>query len=152
MCGKGTVAIKTTSGTKLLENVMYVPQIDQNLISVGQLVNVGYKLHFEDGVCIIKDCNGVDMMSIAMKNRSFPLYLNESSIIAYTSLEDQSSFMHKRLRHCSYSTLREVTRHSLIEDMPSMTLEDSICRVCEERKSFRASFSLDPVRRAKVKL
>ena len=121
-------------------------------MSVGQLVDAGYKLHFEDGLCIIKDCNGAEMISIAMKNHSFPLYLNESSNIAYTSVEDQSSLMHKRLGHCSYSTLREITRHGLIEDMPSVTQEDCVCRVCEEGKSSRASFSSDSVKRAKVKL
>ena len=33
--GKGTVVVKTTSGIKTIENVMYVPKIDQNLLSVG---------------------------------------------------------------------------------------------------------------------
>ena len=36
--GKGTIAIPTCHGTKLITNVLYVPNIDQNLLSVGQLV------------------------------------------------------------------------------------------------------------------
>ena len=44
--GKGTVAIKTTSGTKLLEYVMYVLEIEHNLVSVGQLVDSGFSLLF----------------------------------------------------------------------------------------------------------
>jgi len=108
--GKGMAAIKTIPGIKLLENVLYVPEIEQNLMSVDQLVGAGFSLLFKGSLCVIKDCNGVELIIVAMKNNSFPLYLNESSHIAYTSIEDQSSLMHKRLGHCSYSTLEEITR------------------------------------------
>ena len=91
------------------------------------------------------------VMKIAMKNNSFPVYLNELKNVAYTSVEDQFSLMHKRLGHCSYTTMREVVRHDLFEDMPSLTLDDRVCRICEEGKSSRASFS-DSVSRAKAKL
>ena len=129
--GKGMAAIKTISGIKLLENVLYVPEIEHNLLSVGQLVDTGFSVHFEDGLCVVKNSNGVDLLTIAMKNRSFFLYLNESSNVAYTSVVKNSSLMHKRHGHCSYSTLREITRHGLIEDMPYVTQADCICRVCE---------------------
>ncbi len=33
--GKGTVAITTSSGTKMILDVLYIPNIDQNLLSVG---------------------------------------------------------------------------------------------------------------------
>ncbi|XP_048139602.1 uncharacterized protein LOC125316165 [Rhodamnia argentea] len=42
--GKGIVAIESCLGTKLVSDVMYVPEIDQNLLSVGQLVEKGFKV------------------------------------------------------------------------------------------------------------
>ena len=33
--GKGTIAIPTCHGTKLITDVLYVPDIDKNLLSVG---------------------------------------------------------------------------------------------------------------------
>lgn len=42
MNGKGTVAISINRGTKLISDVLYVPKIDQNLLSVGKLVEKGY--------------------------------------------------------------------------------------------------------------
>ena len=36
--GKGTVAIKSQIGLKLIYDVLFVPDVDQNLLSVGQLV------------------------------------------------------------------------------------------------------------------
>ena len=35
--------------------LMYVPDIDYNLLSVGQLVEKGFKVTFEEGKCLIFD-------------------------------------------------------------------------------------------------
>nr|CAN65221.1 hypothetical protein VITISV_042416 [Vitis vinifera] len=52
---KGTVAIESLTSLKLISDVLFVPDIDQNLLSVGQLVEKGFKVCFEDRNCIIKD-------------------------------------------------------------------------------------------------
>ena len=45
--GKGDVFIKTTSGNQwTLEDVIYIPRIKKNLISVGQLDSTGYPAEF----------------------------------------------------------------------------------------------------------
>lgn len=36
--GRGTIALETSSGTKMISNVLFVPEVDQNLLSVGQLL------------------------------------------------------------------------------------------------------------------
>ncbi|PKI26431.1 hypothetical protein CRG98_048880, partial [Punica granatum] len=41
--GRGTVVIEGHTGAKAITGVLYVPEIDQNLLSVGQLVEKGYK-------------------------------------------------------------------------------------------------------------
>ncbi|XP_047264050.1 uncharacterized protein LOC107865605 [Capsicum annuum] len=55
--GKGTVVIPSHSGTKTISEVLYVPEIDQNLLSVGQLMENNFKLNFEDKHCLIKDAS-----------------------------------------------------------------------------------------------
>ncbi|KAL6332549.1 hypothetical protein AAG906_008969 [Vitis piasezkii] len=56
--GKRIVAIESLSGLKLIPDVLFVPNIDQNLLSVGQLLEKGFKVLFEDKFCMIKDANG----------------------------------------------------------------------------------------------
>nr|KYP49452.1 hypothetical protein KK1_028798 [Cajanus cajan]KYP49473.1 hypothetical protein KK1_028820 [Cajanus cajan] len=46
--GKGIIAIESYSSTKIITDVLYVPEINQNLLSVGQLLEKGYKILFED--------------------------------------------------------------------------------------------------------
>jgi len=54
--GKGTLAIKTSqSNIKLLNDVQSVPGLAHNLLSVGQLLNAGYSLLFDDGCCSVYD-------------------------------------------------------------------------------------------------
>jgi len=56
--GKGTIAIESSLGTKLIYDVLYVPEMDQNLLSVGQLMEKGSKIYFENKYCLIKNASG----------------------------------------------------------------------------------------------
>ncbi|KAL5794297.1 hypothetical protein ACOSP7_002891 [Xanthoceras sorbifolium] len=56
--GKETIAITTSSGTKTISDVLYVPDIDQNWLSVGQLIEKGLKISFENSYCHIYDVAG----------------------------------------------------------------------------------------------
>ena len=66
---KCTIAILTYQGTKLITDVLYVLDIDQNLLSVGQLVEKGYKVVFYNDYCLIKDANGSDLFRIEIKEK-----------------------------------------------------------------------------------
>ena len=70
---KCTIVIPTCHGTKLITNVLYVPDINQNLLSVGQLVEKRYKVLFNNDYCLIKDVNDSDQFIIKMKEQSFVL-------------------------------------------------------------------------------
>jgi hypothetical protein len=82
--GKGAIEVETLSGTKTLKNVLCVPQINQNLVSVGQLIESGYSIIFNDRVCDIKDKNGVLLLSAKMMNRSFNVDWREACLSANT--------------------------------------------------------------------
>ncbi|RVW60649.1 hypothetical protein CK203_048842 [Vitis vinifera] len=73
--GKGTIAIESLSSLKLILDVLFVPNIDQNLLSVGQLLEKGFKVLFEDKFCMIKDANGKNVFKIKMRGKSFALNL-----------------------------------------------------------------------------
>ena len=46
--GKGNVVIESLTSLKYISNVLYVPDIDQNLLSVSQVLEKGFKVIFED--------------------------------------------------------------------------------------------------------
>ena len=63
--GRGTVGIKSCVGIKLVSDE-YVPEIGQNLLSVGQLVEKGFMIEFEEGKCLIFDSRGKELFKIKM--------------------------------------------------------------------------------------
>ena len=71
--GKWTIAIESLSGLKLIHDVLFVLDIDQNLLSVGQLLEKGFKVLFEDKFCLIKDENGKYVFKIKMRGKNFAL-------------------------------------------------------------------------------
>ncbi|KAK9028215.1 hypothetical protein V6N11_068025 [Hibiscus sabdariffa] len=80
--GKGTVAIASCSGTKFITDVLYVPDIDQNLLSVGQLVENGFKVKFMEKTCVIENATcqkmfEVEMGIVQMKSKSMAIDLPE---------------------------------------------------------------------------
>jgi len=81
--GKGTVAIESCTGTKLIYDVLYVPEIDQNLLSVGQLVEKGFKVIFENKHCLIKDVNDKEISSIKKRGKSFSFDPLKEEQVAY---------------------------------------------------------------------
>ena len=69
--GKGTMAIKSSSSTKLIKDVFFVPNISQNLLIVGQLLEKGFKIIFETNHCQIKDIEGKDVFKVTMKGKFY---------------------------------------------------------------------------------
>jgi hypothetical protein len=89
--GKRVVAVKTLSGTKYISDVLFVPELNQNLLSVGQMLEKHYTLHFKDMKCTIFDHVGCELMSIKMRNRSFPIEWKQTAIHASPSVVETSN-------------------------------------------------------------
>ena len=86
--GKRTIAISSCSGTKLISDVLYVFEIDQNLLSIGQLIENDYKVVFEDKSCLIKDVVSQDIFRVKMRRKSFALNPLEEEQIAFPIKEN----------------------------------------------------------------
>ena len=83
--GKGTVPILTKQNVKKnICNVYHVPDLKHNLLSVGQLIEKGYKVLFEGASCKIYDRKPSRKLisEIYMTpNRMFPLTLRTANLI-----------------------------------------------------------------------
>jgi hypothetical protein len=97
--GKGTVAITTNSGTKTIFDVLYVPDIDQNLLSVGQLIEKGMKVIFENQSCYIFDAARQKILQARMRDKSFSFLPFEEEHTAFSTKLNDIEVWHKRLGH-----------------------------------------------------
>ena len=84
--GMGDVLISKKDGSNaLLSDVLFVPGMKSNLVSIGQLVEKGFKLKCEEGVLELFDQQGKRMLKIPLaQNRTFQVDLSvtESSCMS----------------------------------------------------------------------
>ncbi|KAK4387559.1 hypothetical protein Sango_2362500 [Sesamum angolense] len=110
--GKGSVAINTKKGTRIINDVMYIPNLRTNLFSVGQMMEKGYTLHFGGDSCTIYDNKDktLKITEVRMKeHRCFPIHLQYMSRTAMKAQEDQSWLWHRRLGHFNFQGLKNTT-------------------------------------------
>ncbi|RVW92743.1 putative disease resistance protein [Vitis vinifera] len=114
MMGKGTVAIESQTGLKLIFDVLFVSDIDQNLLNVGQLVEKGFKVYFEDRNCIIKDAKGKEVFNIKMKGKSFALNLLEDEHVVVLKQDSTTMFWHRRLGHFHHDVVLYMKKNQIV--------------------------------------
>nr|KYP45621.1 Retrovirus-related Pol polyprotein from transposon TNT 1-94 [Cajanus cajan] len=139
--GKGTIAITSCTGTKFIHDVFLVPEIDQNLLSVGQLIEKGFKVVFEDKYCLIKDAAGQDMFKVKMKGKSFALNPLEEEQVVFSLKENVTEIWHKRLGHYHHQGLLQMSEKGLALDIPVLEDQTSNCKACQFGKQNRKTFS-----------
>ncbi|KAI5348841.1 hypothetical protein L3X38_001728 [Prunus dulcis] len=92
--GKGTLVVETKAGKRHIKEIMLVPGLKENLLSVGQMIEHGYCLVFGDHkVEIYNDSSHTNLVAkVQMKgNRSFPLKLQAEMHLAYRAGVDHST-------------------------------------------------------------
>ncbi|GKV53197.1 hypothetical protein SLEP1_g59734 [Rubroshorea leprosula] len=80
--GKGTVTVNTPTGIRYICDVLYVPYLSQNLISVGQLLENDYSVHFHDECVDVVDKLGVKLFTAGMNHRNFSVDWSQTEIKA----------------------------------------------------------------------
>lgn len=71
--GKGTIGVKTKKGMKYINDVLLVPDLNESLLSVAQMVKNGYSLVFQNNHCTIIDPEKKEIAKVPMENKSFLL-------------------------------------------------------------------------------
>ena len=150
--GRGTIAVNTKKGTKLLNHVLYIPELDQNLLSVAQMLKSGYEILFKDRSCLIIDAHGSVMARLGMDGNSFYLKMDAVGGHAFTAKIDESFIWHKRYGHFNMQSLKLMHDANMVDDIPEIYVNDHTCGSCELGKLHRKPFPQGLVRRATQKL
>ncbi|CAL8138644.1 unnamed protein product [Prunus armeniaca] len=97
VAGIVSLRIDIVKGRKYIREVMYLPGLKENLLSVGQMDEHGYCLVFGEGMCRVFDSPSMDYLIIKVQmksNRCYPVsFLAEKQLLMKTSfsqLEEQS--------------------------------------------------------------
>ena len=118
--GKCIIAIPSKLGTKYISNVLLVLELNQNVLSVGQMLERRYSLYFEDMCYKILDSARIELIIMGIKDKSFPLTLGLPKEHTYANELDNSKLWHKRLGHLSHISLKKISSKLLLKDLSSL--------------------------------
>jgi hypothetical protein len=152
--GRGTVKIHTATGIKYISDVLLVPELDQNLLSVGQMIEKGYCLLFKEGSCVVTDVNGHELFEVNMRKRSFPVNWNLVSEheCKMSKAELDSKLWHKRFGHYNLKSIQFAQKQELVKDLPNIQTFSEVCEGCQLGKQHRLPFPSSATWRASEKL
>ena len=152
--GKGTITIQTKKGAKHIKDVLYVPNLDQNLLSVPQMMQNGYSIHFEGDTCDIYDPEGNNIACIKMLQKCFPIQwqykIQEKSMQAKTN--ELTWLWHKRFGHSNLQSLKFLSSKNMVKGLPLISETIGVCEGCQFGKMSRKSFPTGQAWRASKKL
>jgi hypothetical protein len=125
---------------KYILDVLYVLDIDQNLLSVGQLMEKGFKLRFEDQWCLIKDNLGNNVFRVKIKSKGFTLNLMEKEQSLFSAKTCSDELWHKRVGHFHLAGLMYMQKHTLVKGVPQLKNRSANCAACQYGKQVRKPF------------
>ncbi|CAL2265939.1 unnamed protein product [Prunus armeniaca] len=150
--GKGTLVVETKVGKRYIKEIMLVPGLKENLLSVGQMIEHGYYLVFGDHkVEIYNDSSYSNLVAkVQMRgNRSFPLKLQAEMHLAYRASVDHSTELwHRRFGHLNMSSLKLLKEEDMVVGLPEIKGIKEVCEGCVLGKQCREAFPKEATTRA----
>ncbi|KAL6327560.1 hypothetical protein AAG906_021850 [Vitis piasezkii] len=124
--GNGDLVNVKGKGT-YIRDVLLVLALEQNLLSVGQLVEHGYKLNFEDNECTIydkKQRRNLLKKIKTEKNRSFLIVFKYVENVALRMEDVEEAWLwHRRFGHLNFNSLKILCQRKMVQGLPN-TIEE----------------------------
>ncbi|GAU50842.1 hypothetical protein TSUD_232190 [Trifolium subterraneum] len=142
--GKGKVMVTRKNGNHtFVTDVLYVPTMKHNLLSLGQLIEKGFALSTKDKFLEVHDLNKKLVLKAPLsKNRTFKVNLQASEVQCFSSLitEDEKWLWHYRYGHLNFKSLNQLSSKHMVVGLPLIHTPDKLCEGCFASKQPRNSF------------
>ncbi|KAI5354607.1 hypothetical protein L3X38_007502 [Prunus dulcis] len=125
VAGKGTLVIETKTGRKHIQEVMLVPGLEENLLSVGQMMEHG--------------CFSLTMVPA-------------TQLVLRASVTHSLQTWHKRLGHLNDQSIKMLANQDMVHGLPSLEKDLAVCEGCKLGKQHRDSFPAESTWRAQFPL
>ena len=134
--GYGSINCKSVK----FKNVSYVKGLQHNLISISQLCDVGYEVHFKKREGKVVNSEKVQVLTATRQSDIYILdmFSADSSLrscFISRSQSDLNWLWHKRLSHLNFKTISKISKDQLVRGLPRINFsKDKLCAACEKGK------------------
>ena len=140
----GNIVIRRKDGkTTLIESVLFVPGMQCNLMSVGQLVEKGFSVIMQNDSLKLFDPNKrLVLRSSLSKNITFQANINVAYAKCRTTIvaKEESCLWHLRFGPLNFRSLSQLQSKDMVIALPNVHVPDRMCKVCSASKQPRNSF------------
>ena len=146
--GLGTISFVAATGEeKKLSDVLYVPQIKRNLISIGVITDRGLEVRFKKTEAEILDSAGKLVGKGVRRNN-----LYELSALTASANKSTSRLWHERFGHIGFAVLKEMQKTEMVAHLPAFSELQEPCEACMMGKQQRKAFPHESSNRSKTPL
>ena len=131
--GRGSVVVLRQDGQRLsFGNVLFVPNLCANILSLGRLDEEGCMMTMFGGRLSIHDRDCALLAEVhRTEGRLYLLKLKVEDNCLLTKADDNSSRLwHLRYGHLNYHFLKKMATKKLVEGLPLITLPTQLCHNC----------------------
>lgn len=124
----------------LFKNVLHVPELATNLISVSKIVENGGQVKFHNKGCVIMNSQNIIVATASLLNNMYRLNVANTYACMSDVNETDNYLWHQRMGHLNFQTLKKMTENT---DGISMSRQNNnlTCITCQEGKQARLPFT-----------
>jgi len=107
-----------------INDVLYVPNMKNNLLSLRQLLEKGYSMQMEDNQMKIFDSNKrLILKAPLLRNKTFKIGIQIAEFqCLVASISDESWMWHHRFGHLNFRSLSELKSKKMIHGLPQIEI------------------------------
>lgn len=111
-CGKVNITIKIHDETKQIRvrDIIYVPDLSSNLLSVSRILKSGCKVQFNDHGCTITNPMGQKVAETYLGNDVYKLATQTKTVACLVTSNQDSYVWHQRLGHLSLPSIKRLNQ------------------------------------------
>lgn len=145
--GKGNIRMQFEGKTQVITEVFYIPDLKNNLLSIGQLQEKNLAILIQGNTCkIYHPIKGLIMQTHMSANRMFVLLasmpINAPGPTCFQASSDDSTtnLWHQRFGHLNMKGLRTLAYRSMVTGLPMLKASSKLCPDCVVGKQHRDPF------------
>lgn len=140
--GKISLCVHNERGQQneiLIKNVLYVPELATNLLSVSQIIKNGGQVEFNKNGCIILNQDNVAVATASLINNMYRLNVSAAHACISDVIEQDVYLWHQRMGHLNFQSLNKLSENAadLKLGVPANNVK---CITCQEGKQTRLPF------------
>ncbi|GKC72587.1 integrase, catalytic region, zinc finger, CCHC-type containing protein, partial [Tanacetum coccineum] len=126
-------------------HVYYVEGLGHNLFNVEQFCDSDLEVTFRSNTCYMRNLEGDALLTRAHESILYSISIFDmaasSPVCLMSKVTSTKSWLwHRRFSHLNFGTIKDLTKHDLVDGLPKFTYgKYHLCSVCERGKSKKAS-------------